>query len=206
MADGDRVRRVNEEFRIGPDLAFSPIFSIGIAPAPVGHAAGGRQDGAGRRADGGGPDQQGGRDQRPADRADRRRLRVEARRRPAQGGEAGRRGQDRRPRGRLPLQRVPGLHAGVRGAQDRQHDQGVPRHHDHDQQVQPLHLPAVRLRAGPGGGRGAVPGQQDGQEVAHRLRRLRVGPVDAATPTSSRSRRAAARSSGRPASRSAPPT
>ena len=119
-----------------------------------------------------------GRHQRPAGRADRRRLRVQARRRPPQGREAGRRGQDRRPCRRLPLQRVPRLHAGVRRGQDRQHDQRVPRHHDHHQQVQPLHLPAVRLRAGPGGGVRALPGQQDGQEVAHRLCRLRLGPVD----------------------------
>ena len=34
---------------------------------------------------------------------------------PAQGREAGGRGQDRRPRRRLPVQRVPCLHAGVRG-------------------------------------------------------------------------------------------
>ena len=79
---------------------------------------------------------------------------------------------------RLPVQRVPGLHAGVGGAQDRQHDQRVPRHDDHRQQVQPLHLPALRLRAGPGGGLRALPGRQDGQEVAHRLCRLLLGPVD----------------------------
>ena len=36
----------------------------------------------------------------------------------------------------------------------------------------------VRLRAGPGGGDRALPGQQARQEVAHRLRRLRLGPVD----------------------------
>ena len=105
-------------------------------------------------------------------------LRVQARRRPPQGREAGGRGQDRRPRRRLPLQRVPRLHAGVRGGQDRQHDQRVPRHHDHHQQVQPLHLPRLRLRAGAGGGVRALPRQQDGQEVAHRLSRLRLGPVD----------------------------
>ena len=92
------------------------------AAAPVGHGGGRRQDGARRRPDGGGPHQQVRRHQRPADRAARRRLRVQARRGPAQGGEARRRGQDRRPRGRLPLQRLPGLHAGVRGAQARQHD------------------------------------------------------------------------------------
>ena len=106
-----------------------------------------------------------------------RRLRVEARRRPAQGGEARRRGPDRRPCGRLPLQRVPRLHAGVRGQQGRQHDHGVPRHHDHPEQVQPLHVPPVRLRAFAGGRRGAVHGRQDRQAVAHRLRRLRLGPV-----------------------------
>ena len=60
----------------------------------------------------------------------------------------------------------------------------------HHQQVQPLHLPAVRLRAGAGGGLRALPGQQDGQEVAHRLRRLRLGPVDHATPTPSEIKKA----------------
>ena len=89
------------------------------------------------------------------------------------------RGQDRRPRRRLPLQHLPRLHAGVRGAQGPQHDQRVSRHHaDHDQ-VQPIQLPALRLRAVAGGGVRALPGQQDGQEVAHRLRRLLLGPVDA---------------------------
>ena len=62
------------------------------------------------------------------------------------------RGQDRRPRRRLPLQHLPRLHAGVRGVQDRQHDQRVPRHHADHHQVQPVHLPAVRLRAVAGGG------------------------------------------------------
>ena len=128
-------------------------FKIGHAPAPVGHGGGGRQDRAGGRADGGGPDQQVGRDQRPAHRAHRRRLRVQARRGAAQGGEARGRGQDRRPCRRLSVQRVPGLHAGVRGAQARQHDHGVPRHHHHHEQVQPVHLPALRLRARAGGGR-----------------------------------------------------
>ena len=83
---------------------------------------------------------------------------------------------------------------------------GVPRHHDHHQQVQPLHVPAVRLRAVPGGGDRPVPGQQGRQEVAHRLRGLRLGPIDARTPTPRRSRSSAARSSAPPASRSAPRT
>ena len=43
------------------------------------------------------------------------------------------------------LSNVPRLHAGLGGASDRQHDRRVPRHDDHDQQVQPLHLSAVRL-------------------------------------------------------------
>ena len=73
-------------------------------------------------------------------------------------------------------------------------------------QVQPLHLPALRLRPGPGGGGRPLHGQQDGQEVAHRLRRLRVGPVDQGRLRRPRSRRTAARSSAPPASRSAPPT
>ena len=149
------------------------------APALVGHRGGRRQDGARRRADGGGPDQQERRGQRAATRAPDRRLRVQARRRAAQGGEARGRRPDRRPRGRLPLQRMSGLHARLRGEQGRQHDHGVPRHHDHDDQVQPVHLPTVRLRAGPGSRRGAVPGEQDWQAVAHRLCRLRVGTVHA---------------------------
>ena len=40
-------------------------------------------------------------------------------------------------------------------------------------------LPALRLRTGPGRGLCALSGQQDGQEVAHRLCRLLLGPVDA---------------------------
>src|SRR5213592_4984424 len=51
-------------------------------------------------------------DQRASRRAGRRGLRVQAGRRAAEGGKAGRRGQDRRSRGRVPLERVPGLHAG----------------------------------------------------------------------------------------------
>ena len=131
---------------------------------------------------------------------------FEARRRPPQGREAGGRGQDRRPRRRLPLQRLPRLHAGVRRGQDRQHDQRVPRHHDHHQQVQPLQLPALRLRAGPGGGVRALSRQQDGQEVAHRLCRLCLGPVDARRLRRGDQEGAAARSSAPPAFRSAPPT
>ena len=164
-----------------------------------------RQDRAGRPADGGRPHQQDGRHQRPADRDRHRRRRVQARRRPPQGREAAGRGQGRRPRRRLPLQHLPRLHAGVRGAQGAQHDQRVPRHHADHHQVQQVQLPAVRLRAVAGGGVRAVAGQA-GQALAHRLRRLLLGPVDHATPTSSRSRRRAARSSAPPASRSAPPT
>ena len=47
----------------------------------------------------------------------------------------------------------------------------------------------LRLRAGAGGRLRALPGQQDGQEVAHRLRRLLVGPVDARRLRRARSRR-----------------
>ena len=47
---------------------------------------------------------------------------------------------------------------------------------------------------------------QDGQEVAHRLRRLFVGPVDARRLCRTRSRRTAAKWSAPPAFRSAPPT
>ena len=79
------------------------------------------------------------RHQRPAGRADRGRRRVQARRRPPQDREARGRGQRRRACGRLPLQHLPRLHAGVRGGQDRQHDQRVPRHHADHHQVQPLH-------------------------------------------------------------------
>ena len=67
-------------------------------------------------------------------------------------------------------------------------------------------LPAVRLRAGAGGGVRALSRQQAGQEVAHRLCRLLLGPVDARRLCRRRSRRPAARSSAPPASRSAPPT
>ena len=77
-------------------------------------------------------------------------------------------------------------------------------HHHH--QVQPLQLPAVRLRAGAGGGVRALPRRQDGQEVAHRLSPTTPGASRRATPTPSRSRRPAARWSAPPASRSAPPT
>ena len=146
------------------------------------------------------------RHQRPAGRDRGRRRRVQARRRPPQDREAAGRGQDRRPRRRLPLQHLPRLHAGVRGAQGRQHDQRVPRHHADDHQVQPLQLPRPRLCAVAGGGLRARARQEDGQEVAHRLRRLFVGPVDHATPMPTRSRRRAARWSAPPAFRSAPPT
>ena len=47
---------------------------------------------------------------------------------------------------------------------------------------------------------------QDGQEVAHRLRRLFLGPVDARRLYRRRSRRTAAKWSAPPAFRSAPPT
>ena len=82
----------------------------------------------------------GGINGRPVE-ADHRRRRVQARRRPPQDREAGGRGQHRRPRRRLPVQHLPRLHAGLRGGQDRQHDQRVPRHHADHQQVQPLQLP-----------------------------------------------------------------
>ena len=64
----------------------------------------------------------------------------------------------------------------------------------------------LRLRAGAGGGVRALPRQQDGQEVAHRLCRLLLGPVDPRRLRRRRSRRRAARSSAPPAFRSAPPT
>ena len=108
--------------------------------------------------------------------------------------------------GRLPLERVPGLHAGVRGAQDRQHDRRVPRHHDHHEQVQPLHLPALRLRAGAGRRRSrrtwSTRWARSGTSPTPTTR----GASPPATPTPSRSRRRAARSSAPRASRSAPPT
>ena len=137
-----------------------------------------RQDSAGRRPDGGRPHQQGGRHQRPAGRADRRGRRVEARCRPPQGREAGRRGQDRRPCRRCALQCLPRLHAGVGGIQDRQHGRRVPRHDDDHHEVQPLHLPAFRLCTRTGSGVRPIPGQQARQEMAHRLCRLRLGPID----------------------------
>ena len=64
----------------------------------------------------------------------------------------------------------------------------------------------LRLRAGAGGRLRALPRQQDGQEVAHRLCRLFLGPVDARRLRRPRSRSPAARSSAPPAFRSAPPT
>jgi hypothetical protein len=137
----------------------------------------GRHHGAGRDADGRRPHQQVGRHQRTAGRAHRRGLPVEARHRAPQGREAGARGQGRRPPGRVPVQRLPGLRPRLGGAQDRQHDRRLPRHDADHVEVQPVHLQAVRLRARAGGGHGAVPRRQDGrEEVAHRLRRLRVGP------------------------------
>ena len=63
-----------------------------------------------------------------------------------------------------------------------------------------------RLRAVAGGGVRALPRQQDGQEVAHPLRRLLLGPVDPRRLRRRRSRRRAARWSAPPAFRSAPPT
>ena len=117
------------------------------------------------------------RHQRPAGRDRDRRRRIQARRRPPQDREDARRGQDRRSCRRLPLQHLPRLHAGVRGAEGRQHDQRVPRHHADHHQVQPLQLPGSRLRA-VAGGRVRARTRQDGQEVAHRLRRLFLGPVD----------------------------
>ena len=181
-------------------------YKIGSMQPLSGAAAISRQDGARRRADGGRPHQQVRRHQRPAGRADRRGRRIQARRRPPQGREAGRRGQYRRPCRRRPLQYLPRLHAGLGGAQDRQHDQRVPRHDDHHQQVQPLYLPAVRLCPGAGGGVRPLPGQQDGQEMAHRLCRLRLGPIDPRRLCRADQEGRAARSSAPPASRSAPPT
>ena len=149
-------------------------------------------------ADGGRPHQQERRRQRPADRADRRRLRVQAGRRPSQGREA------RRSRTRSTS------HAG--GYLSNVCLACMPVYEEHkivnmisvcldttitQSQVQPLHLPALRLRPGPGGGGRAVHGQQDGQEVAHRLRRLRVGPVHQGRLRRPRSRRTAARWSAR---------
>src|SRR5262245_15938061 len=71
---------------------------------------------------------------------------------------------------------MPRLHAGIRGTQGGQHDRGMPRHHDHHQEVQPLHLPAIRLRTGAGGGVRTL-ARQAGQEVAHCLCRLCLGSV-----------------------------
>ena len=76
----------------------------------------------------------------------------------------------------------------------------------HRQQVQPLHLPPLRLRAGPGRGDRALPRQQDGQEVAHRLRRLLLGPVDQGRLRGADQEGGRRRSWAPPASRSAPPT
>ena len=71
--------------------------------------------------------------------------------------------------------------------------------------LQPLQLPLSRLRAG-ASGRLRADADQDGQEVAHRLCRLFLGPVDARRLYRRRSRRTAAKWSAPPAFRSAPPT
>ena len=134
------------------------------------------------------------------------RLRVQARRRPPQGREAGGRGQDRRPRRRLPLQRLPRLHAGVRRGQDRQHDQRVPRHHDHHQQVQPLHLPARSTTRRPRPWRSRPTWSRRWARNGTSPTSTTRGASRPATPTSRRSRRTAASTSAAPASRSAPPT
>ena len=164
-----------------------------------------RKDRARRHPDGRRPHQQGGRHQWPADRADHRRLRVETRRRAAQGREARGRGQGRHSPGRVPLQRLPRLHAGVRRAQDRQHDRRVPRHHDHHQQMQPLHLPAVRLCAGAGRGVRAL-------SLVKMGKRWHITYADYAWGQSTKDayaeeiKKAAARWWAPPASRSTPPT
>jgi hypothetical protein len=97
---------------------------------------------------------------------------------------------------------LPCLPAGVRRAEDRHHDRRVPRHHAHHQQVQPLHLPAVRLCAGP---RWFAPALVNMGKWHTRLPTT-PGASRRAMPMWSRSRRRAARSSAPPASRSAPPT
>ena len=79
---------------------------------------------------------------------------------------------------RRAVQHLPCLHAALRAAKGGQHDQRLPRHHDHRQQVQPLQLPALRLRAGPGRRVRALSRQQARQEMAYRLCRLCLGPVD----------------------------
>ena len=110
---------------------------------------------------------------------DRRRRRVQARRRPPQGREAAGRGQDRRPCRRLPLQHLPRLHAGVRGGQGRQHDQRVPRHHADHHQVQPLQLPAVTTTRRRRRWRSRPTLVKMGKKWHIALRRLFLGPVDA---------------------------
>ncbi len=138
-----------------------------------------RQDGAGRHPARGGPHQPRGGRQRPADRAPDRRLRVQGRRRPPQGGEARPRGQGGRPPGRLHVERLPRVHAGLGGAHDRQHDRRLPRHDDHHDALQPVHLPPLRLRARPGRRLRALSRRQARQALAHRLSGLRVRPVRA---------------------------
>ena len=181
-------------------------YKIGTLQPLSGAARRRRQDRAGRRADGGRPHQQvGGINGRPVEL-----IVADDESKPDVG---------RRKAEKLVVEDKIDAHVGgflsniclacmpvFEEAQDRQHDQRVPRHHAHHHQVQPLQLPAVRLRAGAGGGVRALPGQQAGQEVAHRLRRLFLGPVDARRLRRARSRRRAARSSAPPASRSAPPT
>ena len=143
---------------------------------------------------------------RPRGSADRRRRRVEARCRPPQNREIARRRPGRRQCRRRFVEHLPRLHAALSAAQGHQHDQRLPRHDDHQQQVQPLQLPPLRLRPGPGGRLRAISRQQDRQEMAHRLCRLRLGPIDPRCVCRRRSRSRAARLSAAPASRSAPPT
>ena len=174
-------------------------YKVGVLQPLSGTGRGRRQDGPGRLADGASTasTSRGGVNGRPIE-LRRRRLRVQARRRAPQGREA------RRSRTRS-TSHEGGYLSNVclacmpvyEEAQDRQHDRRVPGHDDHAAQVQPLHLPAVRLRAGPGGG-----GRR--RTWSTRWARSGTSPTPTTrgaspprTPSRPRSRRTAARSSAR---------
>ncbi len=160
-----------------PSARPSPTRSARCSPCRAPAASGGKTALVGMQMAVDRINKTGGINGRP-DRADRRRLRVQARRRPPQGREAAasrtrstRTWAASSPTSASPACRCSSEHKVVNMigvCLDTTH---------HHQQVQPLHLPPVRLRAVAGGGVRALPGQQDRQEVAHRLRRLCLGPV-----------------------------
>ena len=180
-------------------------YKIGSLQPLSGASCFGWQDRSGRHPDGRRSHQQERRHQWPTRRADRRRLQIEARRRPPQGREADRRRQHRRAPGRLPFQRVPCLHAGVRRGQDRQHDRRVPRHDDHRQQMRSPYLRTFDYAPAAGRGHGALLDGKLGK-------RWHIVYADYSWGQSTKDayadeiKKPAVRLSAPPASRSAPPT